>query len=51
MACDLHDAKPLPEPMLEYIVNWTIGNKFQFNFNPNSNIFIQENPVKMSSAI
>ena len=26
-----------------HIVNWTIGNKFQWNFNRNSNIFIQEN--------
>ena len=25
------------------IVNWTLGNKFQWNFNRNSNIFIQEN--------
>ena len=25
------------------IVNWTLRNKFQWNFNPNSNIFIQEN--------
>ena len=25
------------------IVNWTIRNKFQWNFNLNSNIFIQEN--------
>ena len=25
------------------IVNWTIGNKFQWNLNQNSNIFIQEN--------
>ena len=25
------------------IVNWTLVNKLQWNFNPNSNIFIQEN--------
>ena len=25
------------------IVNWTLGNKFQWNLNKNSNIFIQEN--------
>ena len=25
------------------IVNWTIGNKLQWNFNRNENIFIQEN--------
>ena len=25
------------------IVNWTLGNKLQWNFNPNSNIFIQKN--------
>ena len=26
-----------------YIVNWTLGNKLQWNFNQNSYIFIQEN--------
>ena len=30
-------------------VNWTIRNKFQWNFNRNSNIFIQGNVLKMSS--
>ena len=25
------------------VVNWTLGNKLQWNFNRNSNIFIQEN--------
>ena len=25
------------------IVNWTLGNKLQWNFNRNSNIFIEEN--------
>ena len=45
MACRLDGAQPLSEPMLEYcyIVNWTLWNKFQWNFNRNSNIFIQEN--------
>ena len=28
------------------IVNWTHGNKLQWNFNRNSNIFIQENASK-----
>ena len=32
------------------IVNWTLRNKFQWNLNRNSNIFIQENPLEMSSA-
>ena len=42
MACRLDGAKPLSEPMLEYF-NWTLWNKFQWNFNRNSNIFIHEN--------
>ena len=28
------------------IVNWTLGNKLQWNFNRNSNIFIQENALE-----
>ena len=28
------------------MVNLTLGNKFQWNFNRNSNIFIQENAIK-----
>ena len=32
------------------IVNWTLRNKFQWNFNRNSNIFIYENRMKISSA-
>ena len=28
------------------IVNWTLENKLQWNFNQNSNIFIQENALK-----
>ena len=35
-------AKPLSEPVLEY-VNWTLGNKLQWNFNWNSNSLIAEN--------
>ena len=42
MACRLIGAKPLSEPMM-VIFYWNIGNKFQWNFNLNSNIFIQEN--------
>ena len=30
----------------ENIVNWTLGNKLQWIFNQNSNIFIQENPFE-----
>ena len=37
----LAGAKPLSESMLE-IVNWTLGNKFQWNLNQNLFIFIQE---------
>ena len=35
-----------PSHYLNYcwnIVDWTLGNKVQWNFNPNSKIFIQEN--------
>ena len=45
MACRLTGAKPLSEPMLEFD-NWTLGNKFQWNLNQNSCIFIQENPFE-----
>ena len=41
MAWRLVSTKPLSEPMLEY--NWTLRNKIQWNFNRNSNIFMQEN--------
>ena len=42
MACRLIGAKPLSEPMLEYcwLDPW---NKLQWNFNRNSESFIQEN--------
>ena len=42
MACRLFDAKPLSKPMLGYcqLDPW---NKLQWNFNQNTNIFIQEN--------
>ena len=33
-----------------YVVNWTIGNKLQWNLNRNAHIFIEENPFEMSSA-
>ena len=38
----LFGTKPLSEPMLSYIVNWTFRNKLQWNFDQNLNIFIQE---------
>ena len=41
-ACHLAGAKPLSEPMLD-IVNWTLGNKLQWNRNRDLYIFIQEN--------
>ena len=28
------------------IINWTIGNKLQWNFNKNSKFFTQENAIK-----
>ena len=42
MACRLDGDKPLSEPVLEYL-KWTRENKFQWNSNQNSNIFVQEN--------
>ena len=39
----LAGAKPLSEPTLVYIVNWTLANKLQWKFNRNSHICIQEN--------
>ena len=42
MACRLFGAKPLPEQCW-LIVNWTQGNKFQWNLKRNYIIFIQEN--------
>ena len=39
MACPLFGTKPLSEPM--FIVKWTIGIKFQWNFNQNVAIVIQ----------
>ena len=45
MACRLFGAKPLSEPMMEYFSKrlCQIRNKFQWNFNRDVNIFIQEN--------
>ena len=41
-------AKPLSEPMLVYhIVNWSLRNKLQWNFNQNSYVFIQENAFEI----
>ena len=41
MACLLVCTEPLSEPMLEYFY-WTLGNKFQWNYNRNSTLFIHE---------
>ena len=43
MACRLFGAKPLHEPMMGYYHIGTIKNKLQWNFNPNTELFIQEN--------
>ena len=43
MACRLVGAKQLSEQMMEYFVNWTLGNKLQWNHIRNLYIFIQEN--------
>ena len=45
MACHLFGTKPLSDQML-LNVNWTPGNKFQWNLNRNSIIFIQENALE-----
>ena len=42
MACRLDGAKPLSEPTMD-IVNWTLGNKLNWNLNRNVYVFIQEN--------
>ena len=42
VACRLFGAKPLSKPML-VIVNWTLTNKLQWNFNQNTKLFIHEN--------
>ena len=47
----LAGAKPiLSEPTLVYIVNWTLANKFQWKFNRNSYICIQENAFEILSG-
>ena len=44
MACRLFGAKPLPKPYQFWvIVNWTIRNKLQWDFNQNSKLFILKN--------
>ena len=42
MACRLDCAKPLSETMMDFF-HLTLGDKFQWNLNRNSFIFIQEN--------
>ena len=42
MAYPIVGAKPLSEPMLEF-VDWTVMNMFQWHLNRNAYIFIQEN--------
>ena len=42
MACRLFGAKPLSEPVL-IIVNWTLRNILQGNFNQNTKLFIHQN--------
>ena len=45
MACRLDGVQPLSAPMLEYCY-LDLRNKFQWNFNRSSHIFIQENGVE-----
>ena len=46
MACFLAGAKPLSEPCWN-TVNWTPGNKLQWNLNWNLYVFIQENAFEI----
>ena len=43
MACRLFSTKPFSKPMCWVIVNWTLRNKLQLNFNQNTKLFIHEN--------
>ena len=47
MACRLLGAKPLPEPMLVFIVNWTLRNKIQWNTDQNTKFVIDKNALEM----
>ena len=42
MACHLFGAKLLSKPML-VVINWTLKNKLQWNFDQNAKLFIHEN--------
>ena len=42
MACPLFGTKPLSKPMLFFIINWTLKNILQWNFNQNK-LFFHEN--------
>ena len=42
MVCRLYGTKPLSKPTMG-IVNWTLRNKLQWNFNQNTKHFIHEN--------
>ena len=50
MSCRLFGAKPLSEPMLDIIVDWTLRNKVQWNLNRNSYISFKKMHMKLSSA-
>ena len=41
--------KPLFQPMFDY-VNWEMGNRYQWNVDQNSYVFLAEKPFKMSCA-
>ena len=45
MACRLCDAKPLSK-LMRVIIDWTLRNKLQWNFNQNTKLFIDENASK-----
>ena len=45
-ACRRQGNKPLSQPMVEYIVNWTPRKKLQWNFNQSSHIFLDQSPFE-----
>ena len=43
MAYRLFGAKSLSKPMLDYFVEWDLGNKFPWKFKQNAKLFFHEN--------
>ena len=47
MAWHLVSSKPLSEPLCWNIINWTLGNKLQWNSIRNTKLFIHENAFEI----